>query len=157
MTHQGSCTWLCISRWEPSAPRPQSRRRTRRRWPARRRACFHPNELRQGCREGEGMWGGDHRYFPELRAEEIKRLKEPSGRGGEASELPVRFVSSVVIEGVRFVAQRLPSASSLSQPGLRHGGKAVRREREDAKYRRQTETPGAAESHLANKLENKPN
>lgn len=33
--------------------------------------------------------------------------------------VPVRLVSAVVIEGVRFVAQRLPSAASLGQPGLR--------------------------------------
>lgn len=50
VTYRGSCTWLYISQWEQLVPRPQSHHQTRRRWPARRRACFHPSALHQGCR-----------------------------------------------------------------------------------------------------------
>lgn len=105
MTYQGNYTWLCISQWEPRVPHPQSRRQTLRRWPARHRECFHPSELRLGCRHKQKevcfLCGAWHR-------------QPPLGRRG----IPVDVVRSVVIEGVDSVAQRLPASSCFGEPDL---------------------------------------
>lgn len=106
MTYQENYTWLCISQWEPLVPHPQSRRQTLRRWPARHQECFHPSELRQGCRHKQ-------KTVCFLCGAGTDNLR--SARRG----IPVDVMRPVIIERVDSVAQRLPASSCFSKPDLK--------------------------------------